>query len=242
LHGDHFFGLIGLLNTFSLHGRKEELHVFGPKGIKEIILLQQKYGKAWTSYPLRFHELDKKTPELIFEDSTLSVETIPLDHRVYTNGFLFREKPKDRTLLVEKAEAYDIDIAYYKSIKKGKDITLSNGKVIPNEELTEPPEDPKSYAFCSDTRYQPEMAKQLKDVHFLYHESTFLEKHSDLCEKTKHSTAKEAAVIAKKSNVKELILGHFSARYKNREKYREAAEMIFADVSLASDRKVFEWK
>lgn len=241
LHGDHFFGLIGLLNTFSLQSRKEELHVYGPKGIKKITLLQQKYGNAWTSYPLRFHELDQKSPEVIFDDEKMSVETIPLDHRVYTNGFLFREKTKDRKLLIDKAQRYKIDKAYYKRIKKGYDFTLASGETIPNEELTEAPETPKSYAFCSDTCYQPEMVEQLKGVDYLYHESTFLEKHSDLCEKTKHSTAKEAAVIAKRAEVKELILGHFSARYKDKEDYRTEAREIFEPVSLARDGKIFNW-
>lgn len=241
LHGDHFFGLIGLVSTFSLLNRKTELHIHGPKGIKEIICLQLKLSKSWTGYPLCFHELSSKKPQLIFEDEKVSVETIPLDHRVYANGFLFKEKPGDRKLLLEKVLNYGIDKAYYRSIKKGKDAVLEDGTVVPNSELTAPPDPAKSYAFCSDTAYKPEIVPQLQNTTVLYHESTFLESHRHLCQKTKHSTAKEAAEIARQSGVKKLILGHYSTRYDNLNLFTEEAKSIFDSVELAEDGKQFEF-
>lgn len=242
LHGDHFFGLVGLISTFGLLDRKTELHIYGPKGIKEIILLQLKLSKSWTGFQLYFHELDKTTPELIFEDEKVTVETIPLEHRVYANGFFFKEKEGDRKLLINEVQNYEIDVAYYRSIKKGKDVILEDGSVIENEKLTLPPETPKSYAFCSDTVYKPEIAEQSQEVTGLYHESTFLEQHQHLCEKTKHSTAKEAAQIAKAAQAKQLVLGHYSTRYGNIEVFKEEAETVFDNVILAEDGKVISFE
>ena len=242
LHGDHFFGLVGLISTFGLLDRKTELHIYGPKGIKEIILLQLKLSKSWTGFQLYFHELDKTTPEVIFEDEKVTVETIPLEHRVYANGFFFKEKEGDRKLLINEVQNYEIDVAYYRSIKKGKDVILEDGSVIANEKLTLPPETPKSYAFCSDTVYKPEIAEQIQEVTGLYHESTFLEQHQHLCEKTKHSTAKEAAQIAKAAQAKQLVLGHYSTRYGNIEVFKEEAETVFDNVILAEDGKVISFE
>lgn len=239
LHGDHFFGLPGLISTFLLLGREAELHIYGPKGIKEAILLLLKLGKAYTNYPLYFHELESNLPEVIFEDDKLTVETIPLIHRVYTNGFLFREKADDRTLNVDAARKADIDLSYYNKIKQGFDVENRAGKLIPNKQITFDPPPPKSYAFCSDTAYNPEMVAQIENVSVLYHESTFLEEHYHLCDKTKHSTSKEAAAIAKKANVGTLILGHYSGRYGNLELFRKEAQEIFEKVELAQDGKSF---
>lgn len=241
LHGDHFFGLIGLISTFMLLGRETELHIYGPKGIKEIITLQLKMSKSWTSYPLYFHELSSKRPEVILETKKVLVETIPLDHRVYTNGFLFREKPGDRKLLMEEVEKYPIDVAYFRSIKKGKDAVLDDGTVIPNKLLTADPEPPQSYAFCSDTAYNPEMVDQIKNVTVLYHEATFLEEHAYLATPTKHSTAREAAAIARSASVSKLILGHFSTRYDSILPFKREAEEIFPHVELADDGKNFSF-
>jgi ribonuclease Z len=241
LHGDHFFGLIGLISTFMLLGRKTELHVHGPKGIKEVIMLQLKMSKSWTSYPLYFHELDSQAPEVILETKKVIVETIPLDHRVYTNGYLFREKPGDRKLLMEEVSRYDIDVAYYRSIKKGKDAILENGTIIPNSLLTADPEAPLSYAFCSDTAYNPRIVGQLKNVSVLYHEATFLEEHAYLAAPTKHSTAREAAAIAREASVANLILGHFSTRYDSTQPFMEEALEIFPHVELADDGKYFNF-
>jgi ribonuclease Z len=241
LHGDHFFGLPGFISTMRLLGREKELHVYGPKGIKEAITLLLKLGDSWTNYPLLFHELSSKESELVFEDEKISVTTIPLDHRVYTNGFLFREKIGKRKLNIDAAEAYGIDKAYYHNIKNGKNITLDNGKVVDNKELTFDPPAPKSYAFCSDTIYDESLAAKIKDVDILYHESTFLESEADLATKTKHATAKQAAKVAKDANVKTLVLGHYSTRYKSIELFKEEASTVFPNVLLADDGKTFDF-
>lgn len=239
LHGDHFYGLVGLISSFGLLQREKELHVYGPKGIKEIITLQLKLAKAWTSYPLYFHELDSEEATRILETDRITVDTIPLDHRIYTNGFLFTEKPDDRKLLIEQARKYDIDIAYYRSIKKGKDIKLDDGRIISNSELTQDPPAPKSYAYCSDTAYFPELVPQITGCTALYHEATFLEEHAKVAAATKHSTAKEAARIALQANVGKLILGHYSTRYEDINNFKAEAEEIFPFVDLADDGKVF---
>ncbi|NJY63186.1 ribonuclease Z [Salinimicrobium sp. CDJ15-81-2] len=241
LHGDHFYGLIGLISTFMLLNRKTELHVYGPKGIKEIVTLQLKFSNSWTGYPLYFHELSAKEPEVILTTKKVTVETIPLKHRIYCNGFLFREQPKPRTLLVEEVEKYEIDVAYYKGIKKGKDAILSDGSVIPNDKLTADPEPPKSYAFCSDTAYHPAMVDQLRNVTALYHEATFLEEHAYLAAPTGHSTAREAAAIAREAKVENLVLGHFSTRYDSILPFKTEAEDVFPNVLLADDGKLLQF-
>jgi len=241
LHGDHFFGLPGFISTMRLLGREKELHVYGPKGIKEAITLLLKLGDSWTNYPLLFHELSSKESELIFEDSKISVTTIPLDHRIYTNGYLFQEKIGKRKLNIEAAEEYGIDKAYYQNIKNGKDITLDNGEVIANSTLTFDPPKPKSYAFCSDTVYDESLAEKIKDVDVLYHESTFLESEAELATKTKHATAMQAAKVARDANVRTLILGHYSTRYKSIALFKEEASTIFPNVLLADDGKTFDF-
>ncbi|MAM29350.1 MAG: ribonuclease Z [Flavobacteriaceae bacterium] len=240
LHGDHFFGLVGLISTFRLLGRTADLHIYGPKGIKEAILLQLKLGKSYTNYGLYFHELTSLEPELIFEDDKLTVTTIPLDHRVYTNGFLFQEKLGERSLDIEKARKLNVELSYYNKIKKGADGITKTGETIPNADITFDPPPAKSYAYCSDTAYYPAIVPQITKATALYHESTFLDLHHDLAEKTKHSTAKEAAAIAKKADVGTLILGHYSGRYGNLENFRSEAQELFENVALAEDGKVFE--
>ena len=239
LHGDHCYGLVGLISTFRLLNRENELHIYGPKGIKEIITLQLKLSNSWTNYPLYFHELESKEPQVIYEDEKLSVETIPLIHRIYTNGFLFKEKPGDRKLLIDKAVDYNIDVSLFKSLKKGKDVTSESGELIPNHLVTADPEPTKSYAYCSDTAFNQKMIPQISGATVLYHESTFLEDKAQLAFPTKHSTAKEAAQIAKEAGVKQLILGHYSTRYANTNLFREEAATIFPEVDLADDGKVF---
>lgn len=241
LHGDHFFGLIGLISTFALLGRTTDLHVFGPKGIKEIIELQLRLSNSWTNYQLFFHELESKESEVIFEDEKVIVKTIPLKHRVYTNGFLFQEKIGDRILDFKAVQNFEIDKCYYQNIKNGKDITLEDGRVIENAKLTFDPIAAMSYAFCSDTKYNESIIPLIKDVDVLYHESTFLDSEENLAAKTMHSTAKEAAKIALKANAKQLLLGHYSTRYDSIDLFKEEAETIFAAVLLADDGKVFEF-
>jgi len=240
LHGDHFYGLIGLISTFMLLNRESDLHVYGPKGIKEIILLQLRASGSFTGYNLYFHELESKSSEIIFEDDKVVVKTIPLNHRVYTNGFLFQEKNIERKLNIEAVENYTIDKVYYNKIKYGGDITLEDGTIIPNSELSFDPQVSKSYAYCSDTKYDESIISIIENVDYLYHESTFLESEAHLSERTMHSTAKEAATIALKANVKNLILGHYSTRYGNINLFKSEAETIFPNVHLADDGKEFD--
>ena len=239
LHGDHFFGLIGLISTFRLLGRETKLHIYGPKGIKEAITLQLKLGHSWTNYPLFFHELESDKSQLIYEDEKVTVHTVPLDHRVYTNGFLFREKIGERKMNIDAVKRANIDLSYYQKIKQGFDVENEDGDIISNIDITIDPDPPKSYAFCSDTAYFPKLIDQIKNVSMLYHESTFLESHKHLCERTKHSTAKQAAMIAKEANVGTLILGHYSTRYPSIELFRNEALQVFDSVELADDGKVF---
>ncbi len=239
LHGDHFFGLMGLISTFSLLKRTAPLTIYGPVGIKEIVLLQLKLMQNFTSYPLHFKELSSKEPELIYEDDSITVTTIPLQHRIYTNGYYFQEKEGQRKLNINTALNLDIDKAYFNKIKQGGDVTLDDGTIIPNAELTFDPPKPKSYAYCSDTKYKPTIADQIQKATALYHESTFLDSHEHLCKPTGHSTAKQAASIAKQAEVENLILGHYSTRYKDINEFKEEAETLFPHVYLADDGEVF---
>lgn len=241
LHGDHFFGLIGLISTFGLLNRESDLHIYGPKGIKEIIVLQLKFSKSWTKFQLIFHELTSTESELIFEDDHVEVHTIPLKHRVYTNGYLFKEKLGERKLDMKSiSKINEIEICDYQNLKNGKNFVLENGEIIKNEKLTFNPTPIASYAFCSDTIYKPDITSIIKNVDLLYHESTFLEDREYLCETTKHTTAKQAAKIALQANAKRLILGHYSSRYSNLELFKTEAQTIFKNVELAEAGKVFE--
>jgi len=236
LHGDHYFGLIGLISTFSLYQRQTDLHIYGPKGIKEITELQLKLGKSFLSYDLIFHELSAKKSTLIFESDKVSVFTIPLKHRVYTNGYLFKEKIGERKLnMTEVAKIKDIDTCDYQNLKNGKDFILENGKIIKNEKLTTDPTPVKSYAFCSDTSFKPDIVPIIQEVDLLYHESTFLEADAKLAKKTKHSTAIEAATIATQAQVSQLILGHFSSRYTDENLFLKEAETQFENAVLAKE-------
>ncbi|MCH1517097.1 MAG: ribonuclease Z [Flavobacteriaceae bacterium] len=239
LHGDHFYGLIGLISTFRLLGRSADLHIYGPKGIKEIITLQLKLAKSWTDYKLYFHELEATTSELILDHDKFTVETLPLDHRVYTNGYLFREKIGPRKINKAMIANYGVDVSDMENLKQGKDIFLEDGTLVPNATLTNPPDETKSYAFCSDTAYKPDLAAMVEGVSCLYHEATFLDNHQDLALKTKHSTAKEAALVAADAKVGQLILGHFSSRYPDLNEFIVQANTHFSKVSLAEDGKRF---
>jgi len=203
-------------------------------------MLQMKLSKSWINFNLIFHELTSLESELIFEDYKIEVHTIPLDHRVYTNGFLFKEKAFDRKLLVDKAEAKHIDVAYYRKLKQGADVLNSHGELISNADVTTEGIPSKSYAFCSDTAYFEAIIPIINNVDVLYHEATFLETHANLCAKTKHSTAKQAAEIAKKATVGKLILGHYSSRYNNLEDFKTEAQTVFSCVELAEDGKTFQ--
>lgn len=232
LHGDHFFGLPGLISTFRLLGREKDLHIYGPEGIQKVITLLLRLGNSWTNYKLIFHELSSKKSEIIFQDANVRVKTIPLDHRIYTNGFLFSELPGERKLNVAATAKYKIDKAYFRSIKQGNDIKLDDGSVIANSELSLDPPEIKQYAYCSDTGFNKEMVPLIKDVDLLYHEATFLETEAHLAKKTKHSTARQAATIAKEANVFRLLLGHFSTRYKSILPFREEAIAVLSLIHI----------
>ncbi|MDA8640538.1 ribonuclease Z [Flavobacteriaceae bacterium] len=240
LHGDHFYGLIGLISTFRLMGRDADLHIYGPKGIKEIITLQLKLAKSWTDYSLYFHELESSNSEVVFEDEKISVTTIPLDHRVYTNGYLFKEKIGPRKINITAAKEYGVEVCDMENLKSGKDFIDSNGNTVSNAILTTDPDAPKSYAFCSDTGYKEDIVPLISEASMLYHESTFLDSHKDLAAKTKHSTAAEAAQIASKANVGGLILGHYSTRYGDLSAFVDEAKQYFDPVILSEDGKVID--
>lgn len=241
LHGDHFYGLIGLISTFTLLNRNKTLTIYGPKGIKEVITLQLKLSNSWTQYPLHFCELSNTETEIIFEDDAVIVKTIPLKHRIYANGFLFLEKIGERKLNIETIKKYrEIEICDYQNLKNGKDFKCQSGEILKNNLLTFDPPKPLSYAYCSDTRYSINIIPQINNVTCLYHESTFLTDKEILAEKTGHATAAQAATIAKMANVKLLILGHFSSRYKNTDDFKTEAIAIFENTELAKEGKIFE--
>ena len=232
--------MVGLVSTFRLLGRTADLHIYGPKGIKEVLTLQLKLANSWTNYNLFFHELEQEESVLIFEDDSLSVHTIPLDHRVYTNGFLFEEKPGLRRLDKEKIKNYDIPHYDFQQLKLGKDLVLEDGTVVQNDRVTLNPKPIKRYAFCSDTAYNESIVPLVEGVDLLYHEATFLDAHENLAEKTKHSTATQAAKIAQLAKVKRLVLGHFSSRYRDKKGFLTEAAPFFDEVELAADGKTFD--
>lgn len=241
LHGDHYLGLTGLISTFGLLTRETELHIYAPKGLKEVITLQMKLSESWTKYQLIFHELSSKTSELIYEDDKVEVHTIPLKHRIYTNGFLFQEKENERKIDINLVTEANIDKAYFRKLKQGFDVENEDGILISNKKVTKDPIPAKSYAFCSDTIYNEDIIPIIKDCSVLYHESTFLDKNESLCARTKHSTAKQAATIAKKANVGTLILGHYSTRYNSYKEFKSEAKMVFENVLLSKDGKAFNF-
>ena len=239
LHGDHFFGLIGLISTFRLLGRSTPLNIYGPKGIKQIITLQLKMSNSWTDYPLNFHELSSLKSELIYEDDSISVSTLPLDHRIYTNGFLFASKNNKRKINSNATKGLDLEPFHYSQLQKGFDIELADGTFFENQELTLDSVTAKKYAYCSDTAYNEDLISLLKGVDLLYHEATFLERHANLAKKTKHSTALQAAKIAAAANVKALLLGHYSSRYSEKLDFLKEASKVFDTIFLSEDLKTF---
>ena len=240
LHGDHFYGLFGLISTFQLLGREAEMHIYGSKGIKEAVLLILKLGGAYTPFPLYFHELSGKEPELLYEDDKVLVRTIPLQHRVYTNGFFFQEKEGERRLNMDAIQQYpEIEVCDYQNIKNGKDVVLNSGEVIANEVLTFAPQRPQSYAYCSDTLYFEGLAADIQGARVVYHESTFLKNNEELATKTMHATAYQAGLTAKNAGAEALILGHYSSRYADVNLFKAEAQEVFPNVYLAEDGKKF---
>ena len=238
LHGDHFFGLPGFLATMHLLGRKKELTIFAPPQLKEIIQLIHKHSDTFLSYPVTFVDTQNKTKELIWEDEKVEVYSLPLQHRISTTGFLFKEKPLPRNIDKYKLEKYNVSFSEIHKLKLGFDAIDNDGKIIKNTDLTISPHAHRSYAFCSDTRFFEGLASEIMDVDVLYHESTFLEEKVDRAIQTFHSTAKQAANMAVLSNAKKLILGHFSARYDNLSEFLNEATPIFTNTELAIEGKL----
>ena len=240
LHGDHYLGLVGLLSTMHLQGRVMDLNIYCQEPLKEIVDIQLKYSETVLRYPLHFHFLNPLKPEIVLSDENIEIRTIILNHRIPCTGFLFTEKPGLRKLIKEKLQEYQIPVGFYQDLKNGSDYITPDGKTIPNRELTIPPRVPRSYAFCSDTCYDERIIPAIKNIDLLYHEATFLNDKLARAEETFHSTAGQAALIAKKANVSRLIIGHFSARYKSLYPLLEEAREVFSDTTLALEGDNFK--
>lgn len=239
LHGDHYFGLIGLLNTMHLLGRVQDLVIYAPPELQGIIDLQQEAGRGGFGYKIKFIEITPDDPRVIYEDEKISISTIPLVHKIPTCGFMISEKPGDRTLNIEKAKKENVPVAYYNKLKKSQDVVLEDGRLIRFEDFTFDPDPVRSFAFCSDTAYSEKIVDYVQGVDLLYHEATFTDKYQDRAVATKHSTAKEAAQIALKAGVKQLIIGHLSARFDSGEIHALEAKEIFNNVSVVEDGDKF---
>lgn len=239
LHGDHCFGLIGLISTFGLLGRTAPLHIYADPLLQRLMQPQLNFFCNGLKYPLHFHNIDATKQAVIYEDKSITVETIPLQHRIPCCGFLFKEKPKKRHLIASMIEYYNIPIHMRAGIKEGNDYTTTDGTIIPNSRLTTDADPSRSYAFCSDTLPCPGIAEQIKEVNLLYHEATFAEAEESRAKETFHSTARQAAQIAKAANVKQLVIGHFSSRYKDDEPLLKEAKEVFPATSLADEENIF---
>lgn len=235
LHGDHVFGLIGMLSTFGLLGRIQDLHIYGPKDLQRIFQPQIDYFCADSPYKIILHEIDTKTPQTIYEDRSVTITTLPLTHRVPCCGYLFQEKPTPRHIRRDMIDFYHIPISQINNIKAGMDWITEDGTLIPNERLTTPSDPVRSYAYCTDTTYRPQLSELLQNVTCLYHEATFAEEHALLAKKTHHSTAAQAAQIALAAHAQKLILGHFSSRYQSEAILLQEAQQIFPNTILAED-------
>lgn len=240
LHGDHYLGLIGLLSTMHLQSRTKDLHIYSQRGLDEILTLQLKHSKTVLKYKLHFHCVQPEKPNLLFEDDKLTVESIPLKHKLPTAGFLFREKQKQKKINKTKLPP-GILLQHIIALKQGKDVNDEKGNLLyKNEDFTIPAYPPRSYAYCSDTLYQENLVEQIRQVDLLYHEATFMDQHEDKALANLHSTASQAAQLACMAQVKQLLLGHFSARYKLLDDLLKEAQEKFANVRLAQEGETIE--
>jgi len=239
LHGDHYFGLIGLISTMHLLGRKEELHIYAHAELEEIINIQLKYSNSRLAFPLIFHYLQNEKSKIIFENKKLIVSSFPLYHSIPTCGFLFKEKKKEKNIKKEMIQKINIPFNVLDKIKKGEDFIDEKGNSYKNELLTIDSPTPRAYAYCSDTAYFEPILDTIKGVDLLYHEATFMQDKSDAAKEKLHSTTTEAATIAQKAEVKKLLIGHFSARYDDLNPLLEEAKNIFPETFLAEDGQTF---
>lgn len=240
LHGDHYLGLMGLISTLHLQNRTADLHIYGPAGLADIITLQLKHSETVLNYKIIFKKLNTAVKEIIYEDESLTIETIPLNHRIGCSGFLFREKPKKRRIIKEKLPS-GFSLANIVALKNGEDIYDENGELLfRNEEMTLPPKKSRAYAYCSDTKYEEKIIQQIAHVDLLYHESTFLSDREERAAQTYHSTARQAATIALKAQVGLLLLGHYSIRYKELQPLLDEAREVFPNAQLAIEGETIE--
>ena len=240
LHGDHVFGLYGLLSTFSLMGREAPVRLYVPQNYVGILRSHLNDFDIKLSFEIDFVPLSSKDPVQVLDDKYLTVTSFPLQHRVPAYGFLFREKPSERNIRRESIEKYQIPLVRIPAIKKGEDFIADDGTVISNEEITMAPPEPLSYAYCSDTRYFKKLASFIKGVNLIYHEATFDKSKSDLAEMTGHSTTLDAAKTARDAGAGTLIIGHFSARYRDVSVLVDEARTIFPNTVAAIDGKTFD--
>ncbi len=240
LHGDHVYGLPGLISTLGLLGRTSDLNIYAHPDLETLLKPQIAFFNPNLPYQVNFHSFLNDTPGLIYEDDKMTVTTVPLIHRVPTVGFIFKEKEGERAVNKPMADFYQVPLKWLPRVKLGEDFVTPQGEVISNKLLTFDPPRPRSYAFCTDTRYSEAIIPQIKGVDLLYHESTFLSEMEVLAEKTFHSTARQAAVIAQKAKVRQLIIGHFSSRYRNLKQFEEEARVVFENTSLAIEGRVFQ--
>lgn len=238
LHGDHCFGLIGMISTFGLVGRTATLHIHANELLNDMLQRQMALFCHDLGYEVVFHPLDATRRDIIYEDRSLTVETIPLTHRLPTCGFLFREKPLLPHIRRDMIDFYQIPTSQIQNIKNGADWTLDDGTVVPNARLVTPADAPRSYAYCSDTRYMPELHKQLMGVSTLYHESTYGEDNLQMAQKYNHSTARQAAMVARDAGVGQLVLGHYSSRYEDETVLLNEAREVFENVRLSNEMDV----
>lgn len=239
IHGDHVLGLIGLLSTLGLQGRTAPLHVYAPKDYETLFKIEIDTFCSTLDYEITFHPIDTTKQQIIYEDRSLTVETIPLHHRMPCSGFIFREKEGLRHINPDKVAAYEVPTSQFNNLRAGLDYTPSDGKTIPNSVLTTPPDPVRAYAYCSDTRYMPSLAKTLHGVTMLYHESTYCEDMKDKAEKYLHSTAREAAMTARDAEVQTLLLGHYSQRYLDETPLLNEAKAVFPNSFLSDEGKIF---
>lgn len=235
LHGDHCFGLMGLISTFGLLGRTATLHIYAHKDLEQLLTPQLEYFCKGMTYDVAFHAINPSQAEVIYEDRSVSVSTIPLRHRVPTCGFLFQEKKTPNHIIRDMVDFYQIPVCHLNAIKNGEDYVTPDGTVVPNHRLTTPSDPPRSYAYCSDTICLPGIVPQIQGVDLLFHEGTFAQSDAARANETFHTTAAQAAGIAKEAQVRQLVIGHFSARYEDENLLLEEAKSVFPNTLLAKE-------
>ncbi len=240
LHGDHFFGLIGLVSSMHLLGRTKPLHIYGPPMLREILEMQLQASQTSLLYSLEFHPTQANEQEMIFEDEHISISSFPMLHRIPTTGFLFQEKPYERKIRKDVIELLQIPVHLIPKLRSGDDYTAPDGTVHPNSVITIDPPSPRTYAFCSDTAYFENIIPIVKGASLLYHETTFMNDRVANAADKFHSTTGQASTIAIKAGVKKLLIGHYSARYDNLQPLLDEARVLFPDTELAVDGCVFD--